>query len=51
MALTLYSIFVLLALSPTSIGATEGLSSEESSQFYNSQEQGGTVSVTETTDS
>lgn len=51
MAVTLYSVFVLLALSPTSIGATEGLSLEESSQFYNSQEQGGTVSVTETTDS
>lgn len=51
MAVTLYSVFVLLALSPTSTGATEGLSSDESSQFYNSQEQGGTVSVTETTDS
>lgn len=51
MAVTLYSVFVLLAFSPSSVGATEGLSSGESSQFYNSQEQGGTVSITETTDS
>ncbi|XP_022319145.2 uncharacterized protein LOC111121938 [Crassostrea virginica] len=45
------SVVLLLALPATSLGTTEGLSAEESSQFYNSQEKGGTVTITETSDS
>ena len=45
------SVALLLALPATSLGTTEGLSAEESSQFYNSQEKGGTVTITETSDS
>lgn len=43
----LLPVIALLTLPAASLGATEGLSAAERGQFYNSQNQGGEVTLTE----